>query len=371
MRPKSVPQPRSKPSAPSRSVTSPAYCAASNSASFSPIAGPSRPSSAAISSPRRSGCRRAFAVPVEPRRDHLASQIEVRLDHLGAGDRARPAGRQAVGDGQERDVDRDRFGGAQVFVDAARRQRRVFDHEAEPQVLERQRLQVAGQLPRGAQPPHDLADRLRPDHVVAAEADEAVDFPPRRRLGDVVEEGAEAERGGAVHLVGERLGEEGGGFVGPVLADEPGQVRPRSRACARAPRACARGRRGDGWGPGRRPWSASSSGRTTAVIRSSSRSARPPSGSGPPSSWRSSASWRSPAGSAARAALCVGERDGLGVDLQVRAGRRGGRRAAAAAGPPRSCAGRPRGARRVRGRRARRMDRSPPPPRAARRRRRR
>ncbi len=53
------------------------------------------------------------------------------------------------------------------------------------------------------------------------------------------------------------------------------------------------------------------------MIRSSSRSARPPSGSGPPRSWRSSASWRSPAGSAARAALCVGEGDGLGVDLQV------------------------------------------------------
>ena len=41
--------------------------------------------------------------------------------------------------------------------------------------------------------------------------------------------------------------------------------RPRPRACAPAPRACGRGRRGGGWGPVRRPRSASSSGRTTAV----------------------------------------------------------------------------------------------------------
>ena len=56
------------------------------------------------------------------------------------------------------------------------------------------------------------------------------------------------------------------------------------------------------------------------MIRSSSSSSRPRSGSGPPRSWRSSASWRSPAGSAARAALAVGEGDGVGVDLEVEAG---------------------------------------------------
>ena len=47
---------------------------------------------------------------------------------------------------------------------------------------------------------------------------------PRHRLGDVVEEGAEAQRGGAVHLVGERLGEHRGGLLGAVDADVTGQV---------------------------------------------------------------------------------------------------------------------------------------------------
>ena len=60
--------------------------------------------------------------------------------------------------------------------------------------------------------------------VVAFEADEAVAFLPRLRLGDVVEERAEAQRGGAVHLVGERLGEEGGGFRGALVADEAGEL---------------------------------------------------------------------------------------------------------------------------------------------------
>ena len=182
------------------------------------------PSSAAISSPRRSGSGGPSRCQSSAAADHLAGQVEVGLDHLGAGDRPGAAGGEAVGDGEQGDVDGDRFGGPQVLVDAARRQRRVADHEAEPQVMEGQRLQVAGQLARGAQAAHDLADRPHPLDVVAFEADEAVAFGPGRGLGDVVEEGAEAQGDGAVHLVGERLGEVGGGLVGALGADEARQV---------------------------------------------------------------------------------------------------------------------------------------------------
>ena len=60
-----------------------------------------------------------------------------------------------------------------------------------------------------------------PSTVVAAEADEAVAFAAGRRLADVVEEGAEAQRRAAAHLVGERLGQQrldlGGALAGEAL----------------------------------------------------------------------------------------------------------------------------------------------------------
>ncbi len=71
--------------------------------------------------------------------------------------------------------------------------------------MQGQALQVAGEAATGAQSRADPADDLRPLAIVAAEADEALLLGPRRRLADVVEEGAEAERGAAARLVGQRL----------------------------------------------------------------------------------------------------------------------------------------------------------------------
>src|SRR6478609_9470416 len=53
---------------------------------------------------------RAVAAPVEGRGDHLPGQLQVGGHHLGRGDRALAAGREAVGDGQQGDVDGNRFG---------------------------------------------------------------------------------------------------------------------------------------------------------------------------------------------------------------------------------------------------------------------
>src|SRR3954470_20482503 len=86
--------------------------------------------------------RRPFAARVEGGGDHLARQLQVGGDHLRAGDRPFAAGGEAVGDGQQGDVDGDGFGGAEVGMDAARRQRHLRDQEAEPQVVQGQRLQV-------------------------------------------------------------------------------------------------------------------------------------------------------------------------------------------------------------------------------------
>src|SRR4051794_19561840 len=67
--------------------------------------------------------RRPLAAPVEGGGDHLAGELEVGGDHLRAGDRALAPRREAIGDGEQGDVDGNRFGCAQVGVDAPRRQR--------------------------------------------------------------------------------------------------------------------------------------------------------------------------------------------------------------------------------------------------------
>src|SRR5215203_6011162 len=67
--------------------------------------------------------RRSLTAPVEPGGDHLASQLEVGGDHLRPGDRSAAAGGEAVGNRQQGDVDGNRFGGAQVGMHPARRQR--------------------------------------------------------------------------------------------------------------------------------------------------------------------------------------------------------------------------------------------------------
>ena len=126
------------------------------------LAAPARsPARAASSSPRSSGAggpsrRQSSAAAIISR-----ARLEVGLDHLRAGQRAGAAGREAVGDGEQGDVDADRLGRPQVLVDAARRQRRLGDQEAEPQVVQRQPLQVLGEAAAGAQAAADLADRSR------------------------------------------------------------------------------------------------------------------------------------------------------------------------------------------------------------------
>src|SRR5262249_59446040 len=97
-------------------------------------------------------------------------------------------------------------GRAQVLVEGARGQRRLVNEEAEPQVMKSQAAKMLGQGPARAQPRADLRDHLRADLVVADEGHVAVPFAARLRLGDVMEKGAQAERGAAGELVGRRLG---------------------------------------------------------------------------------------------------------------------------------------------------------------------
>ena len=205
-------------------LTSPAYWAASSSASSSPSSGPGaipELGGQLVAAQQRLG--RAVAAPVERRREHLAGEVEMRLDRLLGGEGAAAAGGEPVGDGEQGDVGGDRLGRPQVLVDAPRRQRRLVDEEAEPQVVQGQRLQVSRESLAGAQPPAEPADDLGPLAVVADEGDVAVALPARRRLADVVQEGAEAQRRAAAHLVGERLGEQLPRLRG-ALAGEPVEV---------------------------------------------------------------------------------------------------------------------------------------------------
>src|ERR1700710_1775112 len=166
--------------------------------------------------------RGAVAAPVERGGDHLAGEPEVRLDHLRTGEGTGAAGRQAIGDREQGDVDTDRLGRTQIFVDAPARQGRLRNQEAEPQVMERQGPPGpggggAGAQPgagAGPQPRADLADDLRAHPVVPTESDEAVAFGPGGRLADVVKEGTEAQGGAAAHLIGERLRQQRRDVVG-------------------------------------------------------------------------------------------------------------------------------------------------------------
>ena len=63
------------------------------------------------------------------------------------------------------------------------------------------------------------ADDLGPGRVVADEGDAAAGLPPRRRLAEVVEQRAEAQRLAAGQLVGERLGEQLPRLLGPLARE--------------------------------------------------------------------------------------------------------------------------------------------------------
>src|SRR6187397_1734414 len=159
---------------------------------------------------------RALAAPVERRGEHLAGQPQVGLDRLLGGEGPAAAGREAIGDGEQGHVGGHGLRRPQVLVHAPGWQRRLVDHEAEPQVLAGERLQVPAEAAAGSQAGADPPDDLRPGAVVADEGDVAVALAPRRRLADVVEERAEAQRRAAAHLVGQRLGEQLGDLGGAL-----------------------------------------------------------------------------------------------------------------------------------------------------------
>ena len=182
------------------------------------------PSSAASSSPRQQRPRRAVAAPVEGGGEHLAGELEVGLDRLLGGEGAAAASGEAVGDGEQGDVRGHRLGRPQVLVDAARRQRHLVDEEAEAQVVQGQRLQMRGQRAARPQPAAGGADHLGALAVVADEGDVAAALAAGRRLADVVEDRAEAQRRAPGHLVGERLVEQRPGLRG-ALAGEAIEVR--------------------------------------------------------------------------------------------------------------------------------------------------
>ena len=172
---------------------------------------PSSSSAAASSSPRTSGARRPAA-----RHCSVAGSTSRARSRCLAIDSSRlaPARRQPVGDRQQRDVDLDRLGGAQVAIQRAPRQRPLVDEEAEAQVVARERGDVRLQALAGAQAGEHVARELGAGAVVAEERRRAVvAVAERDGLGDVVQQRAEAQR--------ERRG------------------RPRRRAARRAARATA------------------------------------------------------------------------------------------------------------------------------------
>ena len=130
----------------------------------------------------------------------------MRLDHLRPGEGPAAARREPVGDGEQGDVDADRFGRAQVLVDTRRRGSGASRiKKPSRRWCKCQRPQVLGQPAAGAQSVADAGDDLGPIAIVAREATKPSLSPPRRGLADVVEEGAERSAVRAVISIGERL----------------------------------------------------------------------------------------------------------------------------------------------------------------------
>ncbi len=125
--------------------------------------------------------------------------------------------REPIGHGQQRRIDRLRGGPAQVVPDPSRRQRLLADHEAEDEVIARDRREVSGEPPRGSQPLAERGDHLGSGGIVAEEADPPVALGSRRRLADVVEERRPAQRVAPGQLVGqwrcEQLRHRGGSIA--------------------------------------------------------------------------------------------------------------------------------------------------------------
>ncbi len=283
---------------------------------------------------------------------HLARQLHMGLDHLGARERAAAPGGEPVGRAEQGDVGGDGLGGAEVLIDGAARQRALIDQEAEAQVVQGQPLKVGAEGVACSKPAADPGDDLGSRAVVADEGDVAGPLASRRRLAEVVEERAEAQRIGARELVGERLGQEGRRSARPGRGrSRPGPIR--SRATPPAPPACGRGRRGGGSGSGRRRgWppapaarrpsaraGPAAPARAAAPARRASRAARrtgarrPPRPPARPGSGPGAASPpRSPASGRPRSALRASAAAGPRVKAASLTARR--RRASASARPP-------------------------------------
>ncbi len=126
------------------------------------------------------------------------------VDRLPPG--ALALGGKPVRNREDGDVGGVGFGGKQVVVDAAPRQRLLVDQEAEPQVVDGQVHQVVGETAAGTQAEAELADEAGTGAIVADEQDPAsLAHGACLRLAEVVEEGREAQRITPGELVGERL----------------------------------------------------------------------------------------------------------------------------------------------------------------------
>jgi hypothetical protein len=148
-------------------------------------------------------------VPGERLAEHFPGEVEVRLDHLGARQGPLATRGQPVGDSQQRDVGRDRLGRDQVVVDRPPRQRSPMNQEAEPQVMEREALEVGAELAAHPEPAADLGDDLRADLVVADEGHVPGALRACPGLAEVVEERAEPQRLAAREPVRQRLVQKG------------------------------------------------------------------------------------------------------------------------------------------------------------------
>ena len=249
----------------SRGSISPAKLASSSSARIRPSSGPGASPSARASSSPRTGGRGGSATQRERLAEQLPGELEVPGDRLVGAVAAR---RQPVGDAQHRHVDLDGLAGAQVAVDRAPRR-------AASRGRGTRAAGGCGPAPRRARRSRSLArSRVRTARavsraggVVADERDPALGgHAARLRLGDVVQQRAEAQRLPAGQLVGERLAR---GTARPRRRGRRAQ-RSGSRSSSIVSRqhrdACGRRRRGGGSGSARRRAAAASSGSTTAVI---------------------------------------------------------------------------------------------------------
>jgi hypothetical protein len=130
----------------------------------------------------------------------------------------------SVGHAQQRDVGLDRLGPQQVAVELVAIERHLVDQEAQAQVMACERRHVRAQPLAGPQARQRGARHLGPLFVVAREADAPVrQLDAGLRLGDVVQQRAEAQPAAAGELVGQGLGEQRADRRGQRLVAQRGR----------------------------------------------------------------------------------------------------------------------------------------------------